>query len=253
MKVGVIVTDLFRDTAADLCGDKIDTDLITIQHEPSLKTYREIASFMNDSRGYDLFHNIGSAVPLLFSGFVETPVLTTIYRKPEAEELNIYLSAWGNCFFVAAPSVEDIPGLTMLGCVDTSRGDPGKYYLPVYEQIIRMCTREDHRPWGYYEVLTGDRADHKVKRITVWPEKRLSLQMHNKRKEHWIIISGRARVTLGKDEIALGPSGSIDIPLGMEHRIENIGDEPLVFIEIQQGAYFGEDDIIRLDDDFGRT
>lgn len=108
------------------------------------------------------------------------------------------------------------------------------------------------RPWGFYEVLSDDQADHKIKRITVWPGKRLSLQWHQKRREHWIIIEGLALVTLNGREIRLSTSESIDIPHKAKHRIENIGDMPLVFIEVQQGEYFGEDDIVRVEDDFGR-
>lgn len=111
---------------------------------------------------------------------------------------------------------------------------------------------EDHRPWGYFEVLSDDKGDHKVKRITVWPGKRLSLQWHRKRREHWIMIAGSALVTLEGKEIRLSPPDSIDIPLMAHHRIENIGNVPLVFIEVQQGEYFGEDDIVRVEDDFGR-
>ena len=112
--------------------------------------------------------------------------------------------------------------------------------------------REDHRPWGFFEVLSDDKADHKVKRITVWPGKRLSLQWHQKRREHWIVIAGTALVTLDGNEIQLSAFDSIDIPHKAHHRIENIGDEPLVIIEVQQGDYFGEDDIVRIEDDFGR-
>jgi mannose-6-phosphate isomerase-like protein (cupin superfamily) len=110
---------------------------------------------------------------------------------------------------------------------------------------------DNHRPWGFYEVLS-DKPDHKVKRITVLPKKRLSLQLHRKRKEHWIVVSGEGLVTVGENIVRLKPSGSIDIPQGEAHRIENTGDIPLVFIEVQQGEYFGEDDIVRLEDDFGR-
>jgi mannose-6-phosphate isomerase len=253
MKVGVIATDSYKDMAQYLCGEGIDVTSVTIRPESSLSTYKAIALFMNDSKGYDLIHNIGSAAPLLFSGFIDTPILTTIVREPTEMDLNIYLSSPGNCFFIAAPSVGAIEGLNTLEGSDPSQAHPGSSYRGLYEQIIKMCSCEDHRPWGFYEVLSGDGGNHKVKRITVWPKKRLSLQMHNKRKEHWIVISGRARVTLGKDEITLEPSGTVDIPFGTVHRIENIGDEPLVFIEVQQGDYFGEDDILRLEDDFGRV
>jgi mannose-6-phosphate isomerase len=110
---------------------------------------------------------------------------------------------------------------------------------------------EDHRPWGYFVVLS-DESDHKVKRITVYPDKRLSLQRHSRRSEHWVIINGRALVTLEDNEIPLKKGQSIDIPLHAAHRIRNIGQDNLIFIEIQQGEYFGEDDIERIEDDFGR-
>lgn len=113
--------------------------------------------------------------------------------------------------------------------------------------------RGEHRPWGCYEVLSDEMAGHKVKRISVRPGKRLSLQYHRKRSEHWIVVSGTGLVTVDGRELSLGPGESVDIPRQAPHRIENIGDEPLVFIEIQQGEYFGEDDIVRIEDDFGRT
>ncbi|HXZ61300.1 MAG TPA: phosphomannose isomerase type II C-terminal cupin domain, partial [Acidimicrobiales bacterium] len=93
----------------------------------------------------------------------------------------------------------------------------------------------------------------KVKRIVVHPGKRLSYQRHAQRAEHWFIVSGAAKVTLDGEDIALGPGESIDIPRGSAHRIANVGETDLVFIEVQHGTYFGEDDIVRLEDDFGRV
>jgi len=113
--------------------------------------------------------------------------------------------------------------------------------------------QEDHRPWGFYEVLSGEKADHKVKRITVRPGKRLSLQYHRKRCEHWVVVSGCGLVTVDERLVKLSAGESIDIPLGAHHRIENTGGSSLVFIEVQQGEYFGEDDIVRIEDDFGRS
>ena len=111
---------------------------------------------------------------------------------------------------------------------------------------------EDHRPWGYYRVL-ADETDHKVKRIVVYPGKRLSLQSHNRRTEHWHVVSGEALVTLDDRLIRLAAGESVDIPLGAKHRVENPGSIDLVFIEVQRGDYFGEDDIVRYEDDFGRS
>ena len=107
-------------------------------------------------------------------------------------------------------------------------------------------------PWGKWEVLL-DEPRYKVKRITVLPGKRLSYQKHFKRQEHWMIVEGEALVTLDGKEIALKTGEYIDIPMESAHRIANEGSAPMVFIEIQRGTYFGEDDIVRLQDDYGRS
>ena len=109
----------------------------------------------------------------------------------------------------------------------------------------------DHRPWGCFTIL-ADEPDHKVKRIVVRPGQRLSLQRHQKRQEHWLVVSGRGVVTRNNEELELGAGESVDIARGDIHRVRNDGTEDLVFIEIQLGDYFGEDDIERLEDDYGR-
>jgi mannose-6-phosphate isomerase len=110
----------------------------------------------------------------------------------------------------------------------------------------------DRRPWGTYTVLEEDRG-FKVKRIEVLPGKRLSYQKHAQRAEHWFVVEGTAKVTLDGDEINVPAGKAIDIPIGAAHRVENPGDQNLVFIEVQRGNYLGEDDIVRLQDDYGRT
>ena len=110
----------------------------------------------------------------------------------------------------------------------------------------------DKRPWGNFTVLDETAFDHKVKRIVVDPHKRLSYQQHSKRAEHWFIVSGTAIVTLDGVEHEVSEGESIDIKLGQAHRCENRTDKRVVFIEVQYGTYFGEDDIVRLEDDFGR-
>jgi mannose-6-phosphate isomerase len=119
------------------------------------------------------------------------------------------------------------------------------------KETIEKKNEEDHRPWGFYIVLS-DEADHKVKRIVLYAGKRLSLQKHRHRSEHWHIVNGEALVSLDNKDMPLKKGMSVDIPVGAAHRIKNTGTENLVFIEIQQGDYFGEDDIERLEDDFGR-
>src|SRR5918995_1763420 len=120
------------------------------------------------------------------------------------------------------------------------------------ETDIDTSPRFDRRPWGTFTVL--DEGDNfKVKRIEVLPGKRLSYQKHSQRAEHWFVVQGTAKVTLDDNEITVRTGESIDIPIGAAHRVENPGDEDLIFIEVQRGTYLGEDDIVRLQDDYGRS
>ncbi|MCP9473243.1 MAG: mannose-1-phosphate guanylyltransferase/mannose-6-phosphate isomerase [Nitrospira sp.] len=107
------------------------------------------------------------------------------------------------------------------------------------------------RPWGSYTVLE-EGLGFKVKRVTVNPGGRLSLQLHHKRSEHWVVIAGRARVTRGEEVFELGVGQSTAIPVETPHRLENPGQETLHIIEVQNGPYLGEDDIVRFQDDYGR-
>jgi glycosyltransferase involved in cell wall biosynthesis/quercetin dioxygenase-like cupin family protein len=125
-------------------------------------------------------------------------------------------------------------------------------YVRVYERILAEKRREDHRPWGYYQVL-ADAAGHKVKRIVVFPGQRLSLQRHSRRQEHWHVVEGRGLVALDGKEISLEAGQSVDIPVGAWHRITNPGEDQLLFVEVQRGDYLGEDDIERAEDDYGRV
>ena len=112
--------------------------------------------------------------------------------------------------------------------------------------------REVHRPWGSYDsVDNGGR--HQVKRIKVKPGAALSLQMHHHRAEHWIVVSGTAKVTRGDETLLLSENESTYIPLGVKHRLENPGKVPLELIEVQSGSYLGEDDIVRFEDVYGRS
>jgi mannose-6-phosphate isomerase len=110
----------------------------------------------------------------------------------------------------------------------------------------------DQRPWGSYTVLE-EASTFKVKRIEVLPRKRLSYQKHSQRAEHWFVVEGTAKATLDGKEIMVRTGEALDIPIGAAHRVENPGDEDLIFIEVQRGSYLGEDDIVRLEDDYGRT
>jgi mannose-1-phosphate guanylyltransferase/mannose-6-phosphate isomerase len=109
-----------------------------------------------------------------------------------------------------------------------------------------------YRPWGYYESIDQGRG-FQVKRLMVKPHQALSLQLHHKRAEHWVVVSGRARVTRGEAVYEVAANESTFIPLGTKHRLENATDDPLYLIEVQSGSYLGEDDIVRFDDQYGRA
>ncbi|HEY0888878.1 MAG TPA: phosphomannose isomerase type II C-terminal cupin domain [Nocardioides sp.] len=115
-----------------------------------------------------------------------------------------------------------------------------------------MIGERDSRPWGTWQVL--DEGDgFKVKRITVLPGARLSYQTHEHRAEHWVVARGRATCVIDGETVAAGVGECIDVPVGAAHRIGNAEDTELVIIEVMRGPYLGEDDIVRLEDDFGRA
>ena len=107
------------------------------------------------------------------------------------------------------------------------------------------------RPWGWFETVS-EVAGNKIKRIGVNPGQQISLQRHHQRAEHWVVVQGTAQVTLGERVFELGVGGHCDIALGQLHRLANLTQEAVEIVEVQFGAYLGEDDIERLQDDYGR-
>ncbi len=114
-----------------------------------------------------------------------------------------------------------------------------------------MRGERDERPWGSYEVLEESEG-YKVKRLEVKPGERLSLQRHSRRSEHWVVVCGTADVVCGERELRLSAGEHIHIPPETNHRLGNSSNQPLTLIEVQLGDYLGEDDIVRLDDDYKR-
>ncbi len=127
----------------------------------------------------------------------------------------------------------------------------------VVEQLDRAKRNEHvshsrvHRPWGYYESVDAG-PGFQVKRLMVKPGHKISLQLHHKRAEHWVVVSGTARVTRGEEVLTLQRNQSTYIPVGTKHRLENAGAEPLLIVEVQSGDYLGEDDIVRFEDIYNR-
>jgi mannose-1-phosphate guanylyltransferase/mannose-6-phosphate isomerase len=108
------------------------------------------------------------------------------------------------------------------------------------------------RPWGWYETVS-EVAGNKVKRIRVHPGQQLSLQKHHQRAEHWVVVLGTARITLDERQFDLQPGQACDIAVGQVHRLANLTAEAVEIVEVQFGSYLGEDDIVRLEDNYGRV
>jgi mannose-1-phosphate guanylyltransferase/mannose-6-phosphate isomerase len=168
---------------------------------------------------------------------------------------NSYLRAEGR--LLAVIGVEDHVVIETADAVLVAPKDQVQEVKGIVERL-KAAGREEagihrtvYRPWGSYECLNlGPRFQ--VKRISVKPGAQLSLQMHHHRAEHWVVVSGTARITRGDETFLLSENESTFIPLGTRHRMENVGKVPLELIEVQSGSYLGEDDIVRFDDQYGR-
>jgi mannose-1-phosphate guanylyltransferase/mannose-6-phosphate isomerase len=177
---------------------------------------------------------------------------------------DVYLDGVSNSLVRAESRIVAVIGVDNLVVVET----PDAVLVVHKDQVQRVKQIVDHlkvkdrtehlhhtrvyRPWGYYEGIdAGDRFQ--VKRITVKPGEKLSLQMHHHRAEHWVVVSGTARVTCGEKVSLLSENESTYIPIGMNHRLENPGKMPLHIIEVQSGSYLGEDDIVRFEDIYQRA
>jgi mannose-1-phosphate guanylyltransferase/mannose-6-phosphate isomerase len=177
---------------------------------------------------------------------------------------DVYLDGVSNSLVRAESRIVAVLGVSDLVVVET----PDAVLVAHKDQVQRVKQIVDHlkskertehlhhtrvyRPWGYYEGIdAGDRFQ--VKRITVKPGEKLSLQMHHHRAEHWVVVSGTARVTCGEKVSLLSENESTYIPIGMNHRLENPGKVPLHIIEVQSGSYLGEDDIVRFEDIYQRA
>ncbi len=159
---------------------------------------------------------------------------------------------------VAAIGIEDLCVIETADAVLISKSDQTQRVREVVDALHEKGATEHiyhtkvNRPWGSYTVLEEDEEGFKLKRIEVAPGARLSLQSHQQRSEHWVVVSGIATVTNGDDVITVHKNQSTYIPIGAKHRLENRGSEPLHIVEIQVGDYLGEDDIQRYEDNYGR-
>ena len=159
---------------------------------------------------------------------------------------------------IAFVGVEDLVVVDTPDALLVARKGEGQSVREAVEELKKEKAPQTHhhvfeeRPWGRFEVLM-DTPFFKSKRISMWPKQRLSYQSHSKRAEHWVVVRGEARVTLDGKDFDLKAGDHIFIPLQAKHRIANPGTDVMEFIEVQTGSYFGEDDIQRFEDDYGRS
>lgn len=219
------------------------------------------------SRGdFDIVHNHMHAKALPYAPLLYVPLLTTLHGLSRDRQVHPVLRRFADYPFVVADREEEelLPGLNYVARI--SYPDPEKsrsipQMIDEYEALYRALVAGQARnpvseirrlpPWGSWQVLR-DEPEFKVKRIMVSPGQRLSYQRHQRRREHWMVVIGEADVTLDGKVIRVKAGEAVDIPAGAAHRIANPGTVEMVFVEVQQGDYFGEDDIERLEDDYGR-
>lgn len=209
--------------------------------------FPEFSLNLGGRRG-DLFHkelNLIEGKPESFwEGVRETPDTQLLIRASEFHpELNLRFKSVLNTTIFLKAECSGFPRRKSLGSIASENKGAER---------LGMNETRFEKPWGYYSVIL-DEDKWKVKKILVKSGHRLSLQSHRLRKEHWFIVQGKARVTLGDELRELTEGEYVDIPQGTKHRIENVGEKDLVFIEVQTGEYFGEDDIVRYEDDYGRV
>ena len=176
---------------------------------------------------------------------------------------DIHISDSENCYingderFISALGLKDITIIDTKDALLVASNDKSENVKESVEYLKESNKSEwshhstVYRPWGKFESIEKSKT-FQVKKITVKPKERLSLQMHHHRAEHWIVVSGSAKVTCGEEIFILNENESTFIPKGSKHRLENILDTPLILIEVQSGEYLGEDDIIRFEDKYGR-
>jgi mannose-6-phosphate isomerase len=213
----------------------------------------ELAKLAARASDFDLLHTWAGYRSLLQLGSVATPLVASVGPRMVARAPEVFRHYEGRVHYVAAqPAVEGVRINSVLGWDrDEQAQQWGAALEELYGALVARAARVDRRPWGYYVVL-ADEPDHKVKRIVVYPGKRLSLQRHRKRSEHWFVLTGEAQVTRDEEELRIPAGHAVEIPVGAWHRIHNPSTADLSFIEVQTGEYFGEDDIERKEDDFGR-
>jgi mannose-1-phosphate guanylyltransferase / mannose-6-phosphate isomerase len=256
--------EIVTQAVAAIAGARKDLDFVRVDRQA-------FEACPSDSIDYAVMENTAYAwVVPLDAGWSDVGSWASLHDSCDADEDgnvaigDVLLEDTANCYVYAGSRL--VAALGLADCVVVETKDavlvaPRDRVQEVKKLVERLKAegryetslhREVFRPWGSYDsVDNGDRFQ--VKRITVKPGAKLSLQMHHHRAEHWIVVQGTAKVTCGDKTFLLGENQSTYIPMGTMHRLENPGKVPLHLIEVQSGAYLGEDDIVRVEDTYGRS
>jgi mannose-1-phosphate guanylyltransferase len=255
--------DIYQSCVNSVANAQADLDFIRIdadafQHCPS------------ESIDYAVMENTSDAVVVpLDAGWNDVGSWTSLWDvgdKDQADNVavgdamlhdtkSLYVRADGQ--LVAAVGVEDLVIVSTKDAVLVAHKDRVQDVKVIADQLKSESRsewevhREVYRPWGKYDSIDNG-TRYQVKRITVKPGAKLSVQMHHHRAEHWVVVSGVAQVTKGESNFLLSENESTYIPIGVKHALENAGASLLAIIEIQSGSYLGEDDIVRFEDRYGR-
>ena len=230
-----------------------DHEITVVESGSDLAADLRLAALAERPDDFDLVHVMAGPRALTRVGTMHAALVATLSNDSDA--LPVWRHYAGRVAFLAASQAEAAGNYVeaIIAWEGPERAASfAAAHEAVYSRVVARAARIDHRPWGYYVVL-ADEPDHKVKRIVVYPGKRLSLQRHRKRSEHWYVIQGEALVNRDEENIRVTAGHAVDIPLGAWHRIQNPASSDMAFIEVQTGEYFGEDDIEREQDDYGRA
>jgi mannose-1-phosphate guanylyltransferase/mannose-6-phosphate isomerase len=260
--------DILRETKNTLHNARILKDTSFVQVDLLSQDFEKVR---NDSIDYAIMEKTNRAAVVACNiGWSDIGCWRSLGDLLPRDENNnrtkgdVVLKDTKNCTVMSDDRVVGAVGLDNLVVIDTKDAllVADKNSTQDVKAIFNHLKKQDHeahklhktahRPWGTYTVLEEGR-NFKIKRIEVKPGERLSLQMHNHRSEHWVVVSGTAKVLNGSQEIILNVNESTFIPKEFKHRLENIGNDLLVLIEVQTGHYLGEDDIIRFQDNYGRS
>lgn len=239
--------DFIRVSRNEFLNSPADSIDYAVMEHTDFAAVVPLSAVWNDLGSWDAFYDVGSKDAhgnVIFGDVISSDVSDSYLHAS-----NRMLAALG----VSGLAIVETPDAVLVAARERSQ-DVKKIVDELHKKkrVEKDIHRKVFKPWGSYEVLS-EGEKYQVKRINVGAGKQISLQMHKHRSEHWVVVSGTARVSNDKGVLIVNKDESVYIPVGSVHRLENPGPGELVVIEIQNGDYLGEDDIVRIEDDYGRV